>query len=274
MSVTAVCTGCQKAFKAPDQYAGKKVKCKNCGTAFRVPELTAAPAAAGAKAAPAGAARASVGTKAAAPGAPARKPAAAKVAKPVERDDHGEYGLSNDDDWSLQAAAPAPAYVPSAAAVAAGRGQVAAAPAPALAYQPAVSRGTVFPSTAQPMSARRGASAAGEGMSVLMMVQLGAFGLPLLVLILGMMIPALSTVGILLATFVSVAFMLWGQIGILVVALQESSLCGLLYLFLPFYPLYYILTRFEDCAPYVIRTIAGFALMAGAIMMILSQSPN
>jgi hypothetical protein len=261
MSVTAVCTGCQKAFKAPDEYAGKKVKCKNCGTPFRIPGPAAmAPASASpapAKAAPAGASRAPAkAAPAVARTAPARKPAA-----PVAVDE-GEYGVS-DDDWStLEAAAPAPRYVPSA-------GAVAAAPA----YAPAaVSRATVYPSTASTVAARHGGAVPKAGMDAFMMVQLGAFGLPLLLLLLGAMIPALSTVGILLATFVAMGFILWGQIGCLICASREG--CGFFYMFVPLYPVYFILTHFDECAPYIIRTIAGGALMVGAVMSILSQNPQ
>ena len=46
MSITAVCPSCGKRFQAPEQFAGKKVKCKGCGVAFRIGgESPAAPAA-------------------------------------------------------------------------------------------------------------------------------------------------------------------------------------------------------------------------------------
>ena len=266
MSVKAVCTGCGKSFNAPDQYAGKKVKCKACGAAFRVPGPAAeAPRAATAKPATAAAAPRTAPMAAAAT-ARKTKPVAAPVAAD---DDQGEYGLSGGggDDWSaLEAAAPAPSYNPSAGA-----------PAAAPAYKPAAagaSRGTKFmPSTAQPMSARKNAVAAGQGMHPLMMVQIGAFALPVLLLVLGKIIPVLATPGILLATLVAMVFMFWGQIGILMTAAHEGGVCVILYLFVPFYPLYFILTRFDEVSHHVIRTVAGIALMFGAIMMIMSQQP-
>ena len=36
MSITATCTSCGKSFQAPAAFAGKRVKCKVCGTAFTV----------------------------------------------------------------------------------------------------------------------------------------------------------------------------------------------------------------------------------------------
>ena len=265
MSVKAVCTGCGKTFNAPDQFAGKKVKCKVCGTAFRVPGPAAAaeaPRAASAK--PAAAAARTAPKAATTTTARQTKPVAAPV--PAD-DDQGEYDLSGGgDDWSaLEAAAPAPSYSPGA-------------PAAAPAYKPSAaaagaSRGTVFPSTAQPMSARKNAVAAGQGMHPLMKAQLGAAGLCVLLLGLAMIIPAMALPAIMLTTLVAMAFMLWGQIGILMAAGQEGAFCILLYLFLPFYPLYFILTRFEEVSHHVIRTIAGVALMFGSVMVILSQQP-
>src|SRR5688500_918626 len=100
MSVKAVCTGCGKAFNAPDQYAGKKVKCKVCGAAFRVPGPPTADAPRTPTAKPAAAAAASSSARPA-----ARKTTPAPT--PAD-DDQGEYGLSDGgDDWSaLEAAAP------------------------------------------------------------------------------------------------------------------------------------------------------------------------
>src|SRR5439155_22205954 len=42
MAITAVCTSCGKKFQAPDQFAGKRVKCKGCGAVFLIPGPTAA----------------------------------------------------------------------------------------------------------------------------------------------------------------------------------------------------------------------------------------
>ncbi|HSV12822.1 MAG TPA: hypothetical protein VLI90_01085, partial [Tepidisphaeraceae bacterium] len=36
MSITAVCPSCGKRFQAPAQFAGKRVKCKQCGVVFQI----------------------------------------------------------------------------------------------------------------------------------------------------------------------------------------------------------------------------------------------
>ena len=41
MSIKFACTECEKAYKVPDKYAGKKFKCKACGATIRVPKESA-----------------------------------------------------------------------------------------------------------------------------------------------------------------------------------------------------------------------------------------
>jgi hypothetical protein len=37
------CPGCQKMYKVPDEFAGRQTKCRQCGTALRVPECAPPP---------------------------------------------------------------------------------------------------------------------------------------------------------------------------------------------------------------------------------------
>jgi len=253
MSVKAVCTGCQKTFNAPDTLAGKKVRCKNCGAAFRVPELGEAP-------------RSTASAPVAKRAAPVKTAKAAPVA--VEDDNRDEYDLAGgfgDDDNALPAVAPARPYTPTA---------VAAAPAYA-APAAASSRGTVgtmYPTTGTTVAARHGGATPSAGPNWLLWVQVGAIGFPLLLLLLGKLIPPMATAGILMATFIGFAFIIWGQIGILIAASQEGSGTLLMYLFVPIYPIFFIIGHLDDIMPSLLRTVAGFALIVGAVMMILSQS--
>jgi len=41
VSIKFACTDCEKAYKVPDKYAGKKFKCKSCGATVRVPKESA-----------------------------------------------------------------------------------------------------------------------------------------------------------------------------------------------------------------------------------------
>jgi hypothetical protein len=118
------------------------------------------------------------------------------------------------------------------------------------------------------MAARHGAAATREGPNWLLWAQVAAFGLPLLLLMIGKLAEPVLALGVIVGTFIGFAFILWGQIGILMAASEEGV--GLLYMFVPLYPIYFILTHLDDIMPSVLRTIAGFALIIGSVMMIAS----
>src|SRR4051812_14514613 len=40
MSVTATCGDCGKRYRLDDKYAGRRMRCKGCGGAVEVPQLT------------------------------------------------------------------------------------------------------------------------------------------------------------------------------------------------------------------------------------------
>ncbi|MFV1964875.1 MAG: hypothetical protein ACC628_05595 [Pirellulaceae bacterium] len=61
------------------------------------------------------------------------------------------------------------------------------------------------------------------------------------------------------------------QIRVLIVVFSESVLCGVLYLFLPFYPLYYLITRWDDVGGYfLIQLGCGVVAMVGGIMLAIA----
>jgi hypothetical protein len=62
------------------------------------------------------------------------------------------------------------------------------------------------------------------------------------------------------------------NIRIIIVAFYESMVCGLLYLFLPFYPLYFIFTRWSQVGGYFLLQIAA-ALVAGIGAGVVAMSP-
>jgi hypothetical protein len=60
-------------------------------------------------------------------------------------------------------------------------------------------------------------------------------------------------------------------IRMIMVAFNESLTCGLLYLFLPFYPLYYLITRWERMGAFFLMQFGySFVIGAGAGMMALA----
>jgi hypothetical protein len=81
-----------------------------------------------------------------------------------------------------------------------------------------------------------------------------------------------STTGVALvggsAVIVGLIMMLVGGIGLVVVAFQESVACGLLYLFCPFYSLYYLITRWENTKRFFLISCGGW-LMVVALGLLL-----
>lgn len=78
---------------------------------------------------------------------------------------------------------------------------------------------------------------------------------------------------------VGLALNLIGGIGCLVKAFQEDVVCGILYLFVPFYGLYYLITRWDDVHPFgtcllggVGMQVIGIALIFGGAVLMQSNS--
>jgi hypothetical protein len=66
--------------------------------------------------------------------------------------------------------------------------------------------------------------------------------------------------------------LLYFQVRILIVAFSESVTCGLLYLFLPFYSLYYIFTRWDECGGYFLMSIVA-NVVAGVGQAVVGLGP-
>jgi hypothetical protein len=63
------------------------------------------------------------------------------------------------------------------------------------------------------------------------------------------------------SAFAGLIMMVVGGIGLIVVAFMESAVCGLLYLFVPFYGLYYVITRWEDTRRFFLLSFCGWFLV-------------
>lgn len=62
-----------------------------------------------------------------------------------------------------------------------------------------------------------------------------------------------------------------GNSGLLIVPFQESVLCGLLSMFVPFYGLHYLITRWDRCRGWFLTSMAGFVVMCGVIAFFFSM---
>ncbi len=74
-------------------------------------------------------------------------------------------------------------------------------------------------------------------------------------------------VGVILAIIVLIVRLILifiGGIRLLIGAFQEDVVCGLLYLFVPFYSLYYLVTRWEEQKSAFLMNVCGGLLVCGA----------
>jgi hypothetical protein len=62
---------------------------------------------------------------------------------------------------------------------------------------------------------------------------------------------------------------IWGGSGCLFLAFRESMLCGLLFVTIPFYWLYYVISRWGEVYKHVLVYISGFILLGIGYMLVL-----
>jgi hypothetical protein len=162
-------------------------------------------------------------------------------------------GTVNQD---LPALAPPPLPKP-------GRANAAAAPATPLAYaRPTGPRRD--PNWRPPGSEDTGGFGA---LFVTRILPIGG-GVLALLFVLALAVDALKLPVVLILGLAGMLMMLTGGIGCLLCAFRESSICGLLYLFVPLYGLYYILSRLEDTKVYVLTWLGGIACMVAVVMLV------
>jgi hypothetical protein len=250
MSIRARCSDCEKGYAVDDRHAGRRLRCKACGGTVEVP---------------AAAADAPVSTQAAA----TARPAAARPPKrsnptPPSDDPFGNMdallSLEAGGTVNEEPVAVAPPLPPKN-----NRAAAAAAPAIPLPY---ASRPVPTGPRRDPNWRPPGSQAPGFGSIMVSRVLPIGGGVLALVFVLGLAIDALKTPAILLLGLAGMLMMLSGGIGCLLCACRESSVCALLYLFVPLYGIYYILSRLEDTKVYVLVWLGGIACMIGCAVLV------
>lgn len=242
MALSFACEQCGKTFNVDESLAGNLGKCKRCGHIFTIP-------------------------------GPGRKPAAASAAPPRSRP-----GSSADRPRS--AAQPVPQ--PTLAAPAFDPYGIDDAPAPLpprrtplAAFEneeAAVGSEPVQPArTTRKKRRKRGGVTGGWMLG-------GPVATGLMALLAGLILVGVIVVGISLgsvagtlamgAVGLGVILMFIGSIGSLVVAFQESAVCGLMFLFVPFYALYYLITRWDLVRRPFLINLAGTAILIGSAILL------
>jgi hypothetical protein len=293
---------CGKGFAAKDELAGKTVKCPNCQQPLKIPGAAPAAAAAKAPAKPGAAAPAAkpaaakpAAPKPASPPAAAPKPAAAKPAAAAARPSApAPAPKSTDslfDEIGLEAAAvgtrpcpgcTAPMPIEAVVCIKCGynarigrRMETVKVGFDTLAGGHNAVATDLLNKAAQTMEedVAEEKKKTGEGLPwwvyLIGLCMLIGFGAMMLLL---SMKAALWAAGCMLIC-AAWCVVLYSGIRLLLLAFQESPVQGLLYLFVPFYALFYIVTRWDRCSAFFLMNLGGAALVGcGMGLMWISNS--
>jgi len=255
MKIHATCDSCGKTLAVDDIHAGKKIRCPACKSVVKVPQAgmaTAAPAAPAAKQRPSATGSASAPPRKKRPAGgqePERqRPAKRKRNRPAPAED--DYGY--DDLWNDPLVTSGANY---------DQNPYASSPPPRRRKKK-----KTRPDGYHDDGADSGHSSAGRG-GVLLKVLLGCVvlmviaGVAIPMDIEGMVFPAII-VGLLLNAF--------GGLAILGNAFREDSMVGLLYMFVPFYPLYFLFSRWdENMFPFCMSLIGVLTAIVGFVCRIV-----
>jgi hypothetical protein len=224
------CPDCGKHFEVSPELAGKKSRCKKCGAIFRIPILSA-------RLLDAGAERCS----------PEPEPQLSRASDQPE-----------EQHWEWEPVEQKPL--------------IEVAPAPGLSsYEE--SDLPPPPRAASPRPARRpkkayhraesdiGVTASQWFLALAVLLFLVGFGLTYFQMLPQGPSRTLGATVLILTSLGSFAMVLWGALWILAAAFQESMWCGIMCLFVPFYQLYYIWTRYDETrGGFYLQVSAGFVL--------------
>jgi hypothetical protein len=230
-SIVIHCPGCGKRYELSAALAGKKSRCRQCGEVFAiaVPQFVAR--------------EPETVTMTLLPD----EPAAATLRNPPES--HWESAVADDPgDIQVQQPPKPPDYDDFAV------------PAPIRA-KPRVMK------TKRGQDSGLGLAISGSFSIALLVLFAGAYGAGFLGLLSKSQVSGFVGISLSLTMFVCGILILWGTIWLVVVAFREEMRCGLMFLFVPLYPLYYIWTRMaETKGPASMVAVAYFVIFGLAIL--------
>lgn len=246
MTIAFPCERCGHRFEVDRALAGKKCRCKKCGHVFIIPvprQSREASAPIQSFDASGGAASTAGPRRPPSPAAPRpsrldppKQPAAPPVPSILD-DIDDPYDLGNSTAPALKRAAPEPhedeEFIPP--------------------------RGPK-PIPSRPKKKKRNRSGDAWYENVPGWVWLSVLGVYGTLFLLALASPSMSVVlfGVLFLTVMALYAV--GAIGMLIVPFRESGVCGLMYLFVPFYALYYLMTRWSDMRQWFLTSLSGVGL--------------
>lgn len=107
---------------------------------------------------------------------------------------------------------------------------------------------------------------------------LAGLGLIVLASVIGLASPQAGAVAFILPGLLAVGMMMAGGLWSMIVPFQEGAVQGLMWLFVPFYPLYYAISRWADMRRPILCYLGGAVLLVGTIGLFIavvgSQEPG
>ena len=223
MTIAFPCEKCGYRFEVDGNLAGKKCKCKHCGHVFVIPVPRAA----------AGVPRVA---QAAAP-RPETRPTARTKPDPIPTVD--PYGLDDEPVASPATSRPA--------------------------IRELDDEDFVAPRSFVPLKSNAGKAKARSGGSFLGAIPVWVYlAVAAVFVVTGFLALVNGTAAVVFTVLIGVTiFTLWavGTTGLIVVPFGESAACGLMNLFLPFYGLYYLVTRWDAMRPWFLTNLAGTGVL-------------
>jgi hypothetical protein len=232
--VECVCPECLRTFKVPSQYVGKRIRCKGCQAEFRI-ELP----------------REKSATKSRS-GAAYEDPDAAprpKTRRPAKKEEPVDPWMQDDEEEDALEAAPLPKKRP-------------------------VKRPVRKEAEEDDRPRRRRARGSSEGSGGGSWLNQQSKSFKCFMVVIGLIASAWMTrlvspgagsaimlVAAIVAMLAGVAMSLYGGLKCLGLAFEEDFVCGILWLFVPLYGLYFIATRWDTTKDYVIMSLMGQAML-------------
>jgi len=260
MPIVLECPGCGKRYEVESSLAGKKARCKQCGEVFRIPGSDTAET--GELVSPE-----RTGQRGTAPAEASRSPSRSasswesilgdngvRPAPPTQQPPELYWDVLRNDDadvGSKQKAAKPADY---------DEFDLPPPPRMAARHKPSTSgkRGS---------DTSMGVAVSGWFSVALLVLFAGAYGAGAIGLLSRSQARGFISISLALTMIAGGVLILWGTIWLVLVAFREEARCGWMFLFVPFYPLYYIFTRMvETKGPASMIAVAYFVIIGMAVL--------
>ena len=263
MKITSICPGCAKTLAVAAEHAGKKIRCPNCSGVVQLPQLASVPVAtsSGSSTAPVTARRVVPAEK-----PKAMAPAPRTLVPPRTRKPRGESG--DPDLWNESLSSYSSPAIPDEQAESYGlppKRKKRKSPEEAETSSP-------YYYERQDVGIHHSREEAGFGVPLI----LGGIniGSGLMFTLAELAVPGAALIGLVVSIAIGATLALWGGLRIMLNAFEEDVLCGLLYLFIGIYAVYFLFSRWEvNRRPFLIYLIGlGSSMISLCMLFAVSKS--